>query len=411
MPYVPSDINVYTAAYTGALAGMTGSMATPSGIPTIAKYSGLAAVAGPFAEEFDTQWAAYVPFTPLNELDLEIISSLSESAWEQKAPLSNYKSTPALYTELVSTLIAVCKAGENYYGLNGIVPPPVPGGGGSTFLDSAFEIDNAGDLTKKLKTDLSGQGAGTTTTISTQATISRPFRLPNQSGTAVVQQDTTGLVLLGQLIQDQGSNAGVQMASLTGNRGAFRGSQYGANTGAPGVVGFKSRGLTIGAKLSVAVGDILWRATAIGVTGNDTDIPLAGTIGFEIPAGGVFTSSLSPDFLVALAKDSANSRRNTWRFVGLNGDLNMELEGSRLRLKEGANAMQGVATLGVGGTITVANTLITANSRIMISIQDGAVPLGITYLASRIVGTSFTLSSTNAADTVTVAWQIWEPAA
>lgn len=226
----------------------------------------------------------------------------------------------------------------------------------------------------------------------------------------VVKQDATGLILVGQLVQDQGSNAGFQYSSLVTNRGAVRTSQYGANVGVPGVVGFKSRGATIGALGAVVAGDVLWRATAIGVTGNGLLIPLAGSIGFEVPAAGVFPGSISPDFVVALAAAITNSRRTTWTFEGLSGDLNMALAGSRLRLKEGANAMQGVATLGVGGTVVVPNTLITASSRIMLSIQDGAPPLGTIYLSARAVGASLTISSTNAADTCTVAWQIWEPA-
>jgi hypothetical protein len=275
--------------------------------------------------------------------------------------------------------------------------------------DAVFDVIAAGDATKHLKADVSGQAPGTAQTIFCTGTIARAFRMPDINGTAIVAQDATGLILWGQLIQDQGSNAGFQYSTLTTNRAAVRTSQYGANTGVPGVVGFKSRGLTVGALLSVAVGDVLWRATAIGVTGNDALIPLAGTIGFEVPAvNGVFPGSISPDFVIAIANDTTNSRRTTWTFKGFSGDLVMALAGSRLLLKEGANAMQGVNTL-VLGTLTIPNTLVTANTRIMHSVQEGIAPLGSIYVSARVPGVSFTLTSTGGSD-CTVAWQLWEPA-
>jgi hypothetical protein len=72
--------------------------------------------------------------------------------------------------------------------------------------------------------------------------------------------------------------------------------------------------------------------------------------------------------------------------------------------------MQGVAALGAGGTVVVPNTLVTANTRILFSIQEGAAPLGTLYVSARVPGASFTIASNNAADACTVAWQLWEPA-
>jgi hypothetical protein len=404
--YVPNNVLVFVAAYSGAISGMVvaGRVLTSS---VVAKYNPVASAAGAFAQSFDTEWA----LRPTTDLDLAIIEEQCEGAFTSRYPNTSKPSTmlPATYTNECRALIALVTAAEGYFTGQGIVPPS-PGGGGSVFLDSQFEIDNALDATKKLKTDLSGQSPGATVTLSPQNTVSRPFRLPDISGTALVAEDGTGLILWGQLVKDQNSNAGIQYSTLTTNRASLRTSQYGANAGVPGVVGFKSRGLTVGALASVAAGDVLWRATAIGVTGNNALIPLAGTIGFEVPAvNGVFAGSISPDFVVAMAKDVTNSRRTVWTFEGFSGDLTMALAGSRLKLKEGANAMQGTATLG-GGAAAIANTLVTANTRIMFSIQDGAVPLGTLYVAARVPGASFTIASTNALDACTVAWQLWEPA-
>lgn len=81
-------------------------------------------------------------------------------------------------------------------------------------------------------------------------------------------------------------------------------------------------------------------------------------------------------------------------------------------LKERVNSMQGVVPLGPGGTAVVPNTLITANTRIMVCYQDGGPPpVGFVYPSARTLGLDFTISSTNPADAnKVVAWQLWEPA-
>jgi hypothetical protein len=81
-----------------------------------------------------------------------------------------------------------------------------------------------------------------------------------------------------------------------------------------------------------------------------------------------------------------------------------------LRVKEGANAKQGTATL-VAGTVTVSNTSVTANSRIQLTVQSlGTVTrpaaVGVT---ARVAGTSFTIMSGDATDTSVVAYEIFEP--
>jgi hypothetical protein len=81
-----------------------------------------------------------------------------------------------------------------------------------------------------------------------------------------------------------------------------------------------------------------------------------------------------------------------------------------LVISEAANGKQGVATL-VGGTKVVANTSITANSRIFPASQaDGGTP-GFLRISDRVVGTSFTILSSSNTDTSVVAYEIFEPAA
>lgn len=85
--------------------------------------------------------------------------------------------------------------------------------------------------------------------------------------------------------------------------------------------------------------------------------------------------------------------------------------GYGLQVKEGSNAKQGVATL-VGGTVTVANTSVTAISRILLTVQSlGTVTapkaIGVT---ARTAGTNFTITSADNTDTSVVAYEIFEPA-
>jgi hypothetical protein len=93
-----------------------------------------------------------------------------------------------------------------------------------------------------------------------------------------------------------------------------------------------------------------------------------------------------------------------------NQSLDISGAGSGVKVAEGANAEQGTATL-VAGTVTVANTSVTANSRIMLTNQALAgvgVPfaLGVT---ARVPGTSFTITSSSPLDTSLIAYEIFEP--
>lgn len=76
---------------------------------------------------------------------------------------------------------------------------------------------------------------------------------------------------------------------------------------------------------------------------------------------------------------------------------------------EGTNARMGTATLSAG-TATVNTNVVTANSRILLTSQvDGGTP-GFLRVSARTADTSFTITSSSATDTSTVAWVILEPA-
>ena len=96
----------------------------------------------------------------------------------------------------------------------------------------------------------------------------------------------------------------------------------------------------------------------------------------------------------------------------INSNLIIETAGKGIQIKEGNNAKSGQSSLGTGGLIVVANTSVTANSRIQLTPQSntGGGTFGSVYVSTRVVGVSFTIASTSATDRRPVAWQIFEPA-
>lgn len=89
------------------------------------------------------------------------------------------------------------------------------------------------------------------------------------------------------------------------------------------------------------------------------------------------------------------------------GDIRISMVGKGLRVMEGSNARMGTVAL-TAGTAIVSNTSVTASTRIFLTAQSGGAP-GALYVSARTAGTSFTITSTNVADTSLVAWLLVEP--
>jgi len=84
-----------------------------------------------------------------------------------------------------------------------------------------------------------------------------------------------------------------------------------------------------------------------------------------------------------------------------------------VKLREGSNATMGVATL-VSGAVTISTQKVTSSSRIFLTVNGVGVlaNLGSPYenTATRVVGKSFDIKSSNVLDTSSVTWLIIEPA-
>lgn len=142
--------------------------------------------------------------------------------------------------------------------------------------------------------------------------------------------------------------------------------------------------------------DAASRALGIRVTGDAQQRFVLGTDGsMAIGAGG------------SSARDTFVGRSAAGVYSVTTGSFSVTTAGQGLRVKEGSNAKQGTAVL-AAGTATVANTSVTATSRIFLTSQaDGGTP-GWLRVSARVAGTSFTITSSSASDTSTVAYEIFE---
>lgn len=132
------------------------------------------------------------------------------------------------------------------------------------------------------------------------------------------------------------------------------------------------------------------------------------TVAGTLAVAGAATLS---DTLTVTGFTGMSAAQTSGNFTVFGGALVLGSAGTVLQIKEGANASSGVATL-VAGAVTVNTDKVTATSRIQLTPQSlGTVAspkaVGVT---ARVVGTSFTITSSDATDTSTVAWTIINPA-
>lgn len=91
------------------------------------------------------------------------------------------------------------------------------------------------------------------------------------------------------------------------------------------------------------------------------------------------------------------------------GDFAITTAGKGLKIKEGSNAKMGSATL-VAGTVTVANTSVTSESRIFLQRKGAVTHAGALNVTAKTAATSFKVDSSNAEDAGELDYLIVEPA-
>lgn len=305
-------------------------------------------------------------------------------------------------------------------GLNGITGATGSAGAtGSTgatgtfsglIADNAFTIVDAVDTTKQLQFDVQGSTA-TVTTFITNPTTSKNLIAPDIDGTIIVSQTGTNEVFIGGPTGPlHGSGSGIQYSTDVASRAQIRFNQYGNNTGVPGISTFKSRSAVIGGLAPVQPGDVIYRATAVGVTDN-LSIPLSGLISINVAAGGVPAGQgyIATDYELQLVSldGPANGRRVVYKMnsEGVTQFLETTSAGPHTTVPTG------VVTLDGTGNNTVLNSKIPANARILLTVQPGVAPTGTVYVSAITANTSFTITSNaGAADSgVNVYYQLYIP--
>ena len=149
MSYTPNNIYVYLQAFSGAVAGLLGQskslVTTPRGANT-----DTIDIAGAWAQEVDAQWGVS---TNPDLFEYEEILNFSTELFQAINPQPSSQSTsPATYTSTVEALIVLLEDGEAYLSGQGIVVPPIPGGGGGgvegfTYVSaSATVAENASNV-------------------------------------------------------------------------------------------------------------------------------------------------------------------------------------------------------------------------------------------------------------------------
>lgn len=139
MPYTPINADVYIAAYTGAIGGMTvggGWIIDP--LP--ADYNNVCKIAGAYAQQVDITWNDP---SPLASLDYEKIQCISEQLFIQRGaqPAANTQfQTPSNWSKVAIGLLAAVQQADTFLTSQGIVPTP-PGGGSGVRRARGVVID------------------------------------------------------------------------------------------------------------------------------------------------------------------------------------------------------------------------------------------------------------------------------
>lgn len=134
-----------------------------------------------------------------------------------------------------------------------------------------------------------------------------------------------------------------------------------------------------------------------------------GTIGVTQAAGNSTTALATTAFVTTA--DNLKAPLASPVFTGdvnaSTGNVLISTLGKGLQIKTGVNSRLGTAVL-VGGTVTVANTSVTTNSRIFLTSQSDGGTVGFLRITAKTAATSFVITSSNPLDTSTVAWMIVE---
>lgn len=146
MAYIPINVDVYTAAFSGAIAGMAVSGWITD--PTSADYADVCVIAGAFAQQFDVVWN---DATQIDNLEYKAITSVSQNQFSGRGPgplASTSFQSPTYWDEAARACAALVIACEAFFTGQGI-NPGTPGGSDHKVKVTLADT-NPGFLTSKI---------------------------------------------------------------------------------------------------------------------------------------------------------------------------------------------------------------------------------------------------------------------
>lgn len=286
MSYTPINMQMFIASYSGAIAGMGASNRRITN-PSAASYADLAAIAGAFAQSFDTVWN---DATAANVLELDMAEQLAESAWQQRSPVLTANAqnlTVGTYTELTTALVAVIQAASTYMAAQGITPPGAGGVDGVLNYDVVGVADGSPDNNRLV------QISGTDPAGLVNVTASRFL---NQNQQALVQSWVSY-----EMVENNGGNSPYEVAFLGQNtQGPF--------DGGPMYLGAGRSSVQVDGSLFLGAGDITGALPAYAWRNYLSMVPIDGSSQtYTIPGADSVISFSDGTMRVSAASNSFSS--------------------------------------------------------------------------------------------------------
>lgn len=132
---------------------------------------------------------------------------------------------------------------------------------------------------------------------------------------------------------------------------------------------------------------------------------IATSYGINVAASTGATSNIAGTFTDGTRTANLADGTNA---ITATGNISLAAAGNGLIIKSGSNARIGTGTL-TAGTVTIANTSVTANTRVFLTdTSSSTTNVGSLTVSAISAGTSFTVTSTLALDTSTFNWMLVE---
>jgi hypothetical protein len=311
MPYTPNNVDIYSAAFAGAVATICSPWGSAIIDPSSANYSNQVAAAAAWAQAIDTVWAGILPLPTPNNYDLNCLQLMSQ-AYHSTHPIAP-KALPAFATQANWTIparavIAAVLQGDANFGTQFITPPSIPsqnqamgagvphipGGGGQTTILAMKLIAKSSGMFR-IGWDICYNAVATDTiAVTTQIYTDAVAGVPLTLGAATYQGfGSNGFAQPGNVaVNDNGlylSNA-VGGITIAGDNGGFiaNTSTQTVGTAATGVITawngiFGSAGYPIpGDKRPTPIGQTFLVTLSVTNTGGARAIQVAGACMYEL---------------------------------------------------------------------------------------------------------------------------------